>query len=187
MPKKIKKENVIPEGLKSHNIKPEKGDTKELLNVNEFEKELTISSRFALTSVTLKEMRWNMKIHVYQILPRTYHKYTIKFLVDEEPFESRIKSLDQKREKINSDPVLFDKFRDKDMKDIDSMVMSIRHELAEIKRQCDTIEFVAEIEELKYKDGHTIVTMKIPDNIIEPLNKAKMLINYYRANLLPLL
>lgn len=63
---------------------------KELLDENE---DITITAKFALSQITLKDdHRWRMKLIVWKILPKAYHDYTIKFVVDEEPFEKRIKS-----------------------------------------------------------------------------------------------
>ncbi len=151
------------------------------------EKELTISAKFGLSSILLKDdHRWRMKLVVWKILPKAYHDYTIKFLVDEEPFEKRIKSVEDKIELVRKEGSLFPENDNREIRNLHGLITDINLELKKLKQQCDVIEFVSEIEEIKYKDGNTHVVMKIPDVVIEPLNQAKLLIGNYKVELLPL-
>jgi len=168
--------------------KTNKKPRKELLTEKELEKSLVIDANFALLQVLLKEdKRWRMKIGVYKILPKSYHDYTIHLIVDEEPFEKRIQSVEEKIERIRKERSLFAEKDDKEIRDQKELIVDIQNELAEMKDKCEEMEFVAEIEEIKYKDGNTVVLMKVPDNVIEPLNKSKMFIQFYKIEFSPLL
>jgi hypothetical protein len=54
-----------------------------------------------------------------------------------------------------------------------------------MRDKCKKIEYLGEVKELKYKDGDTILLMRLPDNVIEELNQAKMLFNFYKIELTP--
>lgn len=159
-------------------------EKKDLLDTNE---DITIRAKFGLNMISLKDdHRWRMKLIVWKILPKAYHDYTIKFVVDEGPFEKRIKSLEDKIATIQKEPSLFDERDKKEVTKLRELIVDIQKELSALKKQCGVIEFVSEIEEIKYKDGNTNVLMKIPDVIIDPLNKAKLLIGNYKVELVPL-
>ena len=154
----------------------------ELLNEKD---PLVIDSTFMLEQIQLKGMMWSAKIRIAEIIPRSYHKYGIKILFNEKPYMDRIDRLNEKLTNSKTTKKLFADMEKEDIDEIKDDIKDIEKEMAEVKKQCLTIEFLATVEQIKYANGNTNVTLRIPDDVIEPLNKAKTMFQYYKIELKP--
>lgn len=164
--------------------------SKELLDINSPEADLTIVANFALEEIALKKskgLRWRMKLEIFKILPKTYHSYSIDMDVDEEEFDNRIMAVEDKIDKVSSERSLFPDRDDKDIRNMRELIIGIDKERDQRIEECDVISFAAEIEEIKYKNAHTHVLIIVPDKIIEQMNAQKSRISWYKINLKPLL
>lgn len=144
------------------------------------EGQLTITSKLDLLEIKLKARHWLVKLAVDNILPRSYYKYRITLDVDETPYIERIEDIEQalKDSLFAADKV--------SKKEADKKITEIRNQLDDLKKQCERIEFLATVEELKYKDGDTILVVRVPDDVIEPFNRQKSRFDYYCISLEPL-
>ena len=140
----------------------------------------TIESKIEVESITLKNKRWRAKLIINTILPRSYHLYSITLEVDEAPYLKRIEDLQR-----GLDESLFKEERVSKKKTIES-INNINKELAQMKKDCETIKFGATVEEIKYRDGDTLLACRIPDDVIEPLNRQKYRMEAYKIGLTPI-
>lgn len=164
------------------NKKKAKVEKKELLDLKD---PMTIESTFMLEQVQLKGMIWSARIIVKDILARNYHKYSIKILFNEKPYMDRITRLEEKLSNTKRSKKLFKDMEQDDIDEVNDEIADIKKDMNDIKKQCLTIEFLATVEQIKYKNGNTIVVLRIPDDVIEPINKAKTMFQYYKVELTP--
>lgn len=143
-----------------------------------------ITSTLSVEELKMKNLGWSMKLKIKQIMPKSFHDFAVKFVFDERPGEARIKQLEERMEN-NKQPRLLKSIDKAEMDDLKDEINDVRREMAENKRQCITIEFLAQVEQLKYSGADTILSVRIPDNIIEPVNKVKMLFGFYKVELMP--
>lgn len=159
--------------------------TKELLDINE-SPDLLISANFLLEEMKMKkDMQWRIKLSVKKILPKSYHYLDIDFLVDEEPYNRRMERIEERMREVGNKPQLFDSEQKKDMKTLDGQMADVRNELRKLKDECETINTTASIEELKYKDGNTVLTLLVPSDTVIRLNENKLNLGHYRVNIQP--
>ncbi len=140
----------------------------------------TIESKIQLEQLTLKNKRWEAKLIVNTILPRSYHRYTIELSLDEKPYLERIEAIEKD---LRSS--LFAEEKVSKKKSIET-INGIQKELDSMRKQCEEIKFGAVVQEIKYKDGETVVICRIPDDVIEPLNRQKYKMDAYRILLTPI-
>jgi len=146
-----------------------------------------IEGSFMLDTLQLKNsFYWFSKFKVKQILPKSYHDYNVRMVFNETPYLERIERFKEKLS-ASRNKKLFKKMEEEEIQDIKDQIKDEERDMAEIKRQCPTIEFTGKVEQLKYAGAETVITMHIPDNAIEPLNKSKTLFQYYKIQLTPIL
>lgn len=141
---------------------------------------LKVESTIYLDLLQLKDKKWTARFIIGAILPKSYHRYQITLMLNEEPYLERIEELEKglneslfKEEKMS-------------VKNTNKRIGEIRDELERMRRDCPEIQFNATVEEIKYKDSDTRLTCRIPDDIIEPINKQKYRLEAYKVVLLPL-
>jgi hypothetical protein len=166
--------------------KESKPKSKKLLE-NPEDLKVGITALFKVDEIKMKNLRWSFKIAVTKILPKTYHDYSCRLSLDEEPYDKKIKHEENRIEEIKRDQSLFkDNDRSK-IADCNTEIVEIRKEMREMKVTCYPIDFHGQIEALKYKDGDTHLVVKIPDDVIEDLNKQKNLFPHYKIELTPII
>lgn len=138
-----------------------------------------IESTIFLQELKLKDKRWSAKMLIGAILPKAYHRYNVKMVLDESPYEDRIADLEK-----GLDDSLFREERNS-VRDTNKRIKEIRQELERMQNDCYDIEFACVVEEVKYKDSDTLLTARIPDDIIEDLNKQKFRLEAYKIMLFP--
>lgn len=138
-----------------------------------------IESELSLDSITLKKQRWEMKVYVKTTLPRSYHRYKMNLQLDEQPYLDRIDDVEK-----GLDDTLF-KDNPAERKQVNEKVKKMRAELDAKRNECEVIEFFATVMELKYKDGETRLVVRVPDDIIEPMNRQKSRLDLYKLTLYP--
>jgi predicted DNA binding CopG/RHH family protein len=141
----------------------------------------TIESTLQLEALELKKMRWVAKFNVEAILPRTYHRYRMVLEFDESPYLERIEDLE---DSFNSG--LF-KNDPKMVKQHNKSVGELRENMEAQRNDCETMDFWATVQELKYKDTDTRISVRIPDDVIEAINRQKTRLNLYKVKLVPIL
>lgn len=137
----------------------------------------TIESTVRLDEIKLKDMRWLVKLRIGTLLPKSYHLYKVIMELDEKPYKDRIEDLEAqvKGTLFENDPA--------QVKQLDKSIADVRKQLSERQKECERMEFNATVEELKYKDSDTVVTVRVPDDIIEAFNRQKSRLSYYKINL----
>lgn len=165
---------------KKRQRKPRGKNRTELLPAEELKTAGMIETALDIESITLKGKRWSARLKIRTLLPRSYHRYTIKLDLDERPYEKRIDDLERELE-----AGLFSKERTS-RREVNKKIGEIRDELETMKKSCEHIEFPATVEQLTYRDGDTLVSLRIPDDVIEPLNRQKYRIDAYRVQLDPI-
>lgn len=140
-----------------------------------------ITSTLQLEALELKRLRWRGKFNVETILPRTYHRYRMVLNFDEAPYLERIQDMEDSfgAGLFKNDP--------KQVKQHNKAVGDLRDDMLRLKNDCETMDFWATVEELKYKDTDTILTVRIPDDVIEAINRQKSRLSLYKVELVPLL
>lgn len=141
---------------------------------------------FELKKIEMKDdLAWRIKLELKTRLDQSSRKYGVKFSVNEEPFELRIKDLERKKNEVESEAQLFDGNKKTQLKNIGDEIKEVERELEDMKEMCPVIEFEeGTIEELKYKDGNTIIVMLFPASSLAELNdKRRELSNHYKVEL----
>lgn len=141
---------------------------------------LKVESTIYLELLQLKDKKWSARFLIGAILPKSYHRYQITLTLNEEPYLERIEELEK-----GLNESLFKEEKSSVAK-TNKRIGEIRDELNRMRRDCPEIEFNATVEEIKYKDSETRLTCRIPDDIIEPINKQKYRLEAYKVILLPL-
>lgn len=151
-----------------------------LLETDDLENVGTIESRIELEQLVLKNKRWKAHLKIGTILPRSFHRYNIKLDLDEKPYTDRIEELERD---LNSGL-----FKDEKIsrKSVHEKISGIRKELEAMAKECEHIEFSAVVEEIKYRDGDTLLAARIPDDVIEALNRQKYRMEAYKIALVPI-
>lgn len=163
--------------------KPVSEEQKGLL---EEEVDLGIESLFAVVHLLMKEdRRWRLKLKIKTILPKSYYNYGVRLLVDEEPFERRIEHIEEKIADAKANPSLLDQLSNRRLNDYDDDIIKVRKELLDLKKRCPVMDFFATVNEVKYKDGDTVVEFNIPHDVIASLNEQRDMLTYYKVRLEP--
>ena len=146
-----------------------------------FEEEVKIEAGIALNKISLTGQIWTGAITIKATLPKSYHRYKIHLELDEYPYMQRIDDLNR-----DFDSTLFKDDRAM-RKSNDEKIKDIRAKLDQLRRYCEVIEFSAQVESLKYANGGTTISMRFPDDIVEPFNRQKSRLDLYKVSLIPLI
>lgn len=147
----------------------------------------TIEAHFSFVLLSMdKDFKWRLKMRVDSILPEMYYRYDLKMILDEEPYERRIEDLQTEIKKLTTgQTMLLKDVENSKREELEEKVEQEKANLEDMRERCKDIEFPASMEVLKYGILETIVTFRIPDDIIERLNAQKTLISYYKIRLIP--
>lgn len=141
---------------------------------------LAVFTKFDVEEIKMKKKHWFLKVWTDQILDKSYHKYKMLMQLNEQPYEDEI--FDMEEELRGS---LFGQER-RSRAQLNKMIREKRNKINELKKECYNIDFIAEVEELKYKDRGTMILCRIPDEIIAKLNDQKSRFSYYELKLDPI-
>lgn len=144
------------------------------MNIEDVENVGMIEASVLLESLEMKKLRWSAKICVFEILPKTYHSYKVKLVFDDKTYIERI---DQLIEEFETSLFANDRASKKVH---DRKIAGMRADLDKKIAECEKIEFVGLIEELKYKNARTELKMIVPDDVIEAFNRQKTRFNIYK-------
>lgn len=160
-------------------------ETKNLLD-DLSEVSLAITARFSIIEISMKnDWRWKVKMSIHEILPKTHHDYKVKLEFDDRPFLKTIESLDKDIAELAYNPSLLPSVDAKSLNELEMKKDKVKIEMETLKKDCPTIDFVTQTEEIKYKDGDTSLLFRVIDSVIQPLNEQKHRLNNYRAVLEP--
>ncbi len=158
---------------------------KELLDLDNLDP-LSVTAKFSISEIKMKnDWRWKIKMLVHAILPDTHHDYAIKLEFDDEPFLKTIGQYEKQIDDVTAHPTLLPSIDRKEINTITNNIKDTRAEMEKLRKECHTIEFVTQSEEIKYKDGDTSLLFKVLDSVIQPLNEQKYRLGDYRAVLTP--
>ena len=160
--------------------KKKKKNRVELIDMSELDKAGMIeSTTIDVEQLTLRGKRWRATLKIGTILPRSYHQYDIKLDLDEEPYEKRIEEI---RKTLENG--LFSGER-VSRKQANESIKAIEDEMRQMRRDCERIDFRAVVETIAYKDSETVVVCRVPDDVIEPINRQKFRFEAYKIALIP--
>lgn len=140
---------------------------------------------FDLKKIEMKDdLAWRIKLELKTRLSQSFREYDVKFSINEEPFNVRIADLERKRSEVESESQLFDGNKKTQLKNIDDEIKEVENELKEMQENNPDIEFAGTIEELKYKDGNTIIVMLFPASSLAELNDKRRELGHYKVELI---
>jgi hypothetical protein len=147
----------------------------------------TITAKFYLQQLMMKDVQWRMKIKVGDILPRTYHKYTMAMVFDEAPHMRRIKALQEEISDIedSAQQPLFQADTEEKIKDLEAEIEKEESTMEKYAEECPKIIMPSIVEELKYSGSDTLLVFLIPDSAINQLNENKLKFGMYKIELTP--
>lgn len=155
--------------------------TKELLDTKDVS--LAIESPFSLDQLAMKkDLIWHFRISMHRTLPKMYYQFQATLLVNEEPFERKIKALNERMEKLQPGLEGMDN-GEKD--EIKKEIKDLEDELEEIKDECPAFTFPVVVEEIKYKNRETLVTFRIPWETVAVINEQRENMVNYKVSLEP--
>lgn len=73
----------------------------------------------------------------------------------------------------------------KDVQRLDNLIAGIRKEIRDLEKECPDINTTGAIEEIKYKDGSTVLVMTIPADTAFELDKQKLRLGHYKVTIRP--
>jgi DNA repair exonuclease SbcCD ATPase subunit len=160
-----------------------KAKKKEILNTEE---NIIKTCTFDLKKIEMKDdFIWRMKLELKTRLSQSFREYSVRLSVNEEPFENRIADLERKEEELKSEKQLLEQVQKEQLAGIKDEIKEVESELAEMTDLCPTIEFDGTIEELKYKDGNTIVVLMFPYSTLNEINEKRLLLSdHYKIDLI---
>ena len=154
--------------------------------LDKIEVDNAIKASFDIQSLQMdKDLLWKLDLEIKQILPKSFYTYDIKLVFDEESWNNDIAQVKRDIEDVESENTLFDDVKKKRTKKLRADIEDIEFKREERRGECPTIEFSAQVTELKYKNHITRVKMAIPDDAINLLNVNKYNFGDYRAELSP--
>ena len=136
-------------------------------------------SKVLLNTLTLKENVWRAKLILGAALPKSYHRYTVTLEFNLEPYEIRIKEIE---DQLN-DSLFGEDEKEKDA--ANDRIAEIRDKMNSLFAESEVITFSGVVEEIKWKSFETHLTIIVPDDVIEQLNKQKYRLQSYKAILEP--
>jgi len=140
---------------------------------------------FDLKKIEMKDdLQWRIKLELKTQLPQSFREYTLKFSLNEEPFNVRINDLERRKQEIESSAELFEEGKNTQVKNIDAEIKEIEGEIEDMRVNCPDIEFTGTIEELKYKDGNTIIVVLFPSPSVQELNEKRRDLQHYKIELI---
>lgn len=147
-----------------------------------------IEAKFSIEQIVMdKDLQWKTKMKVTKILPKSYHDYTIKMTLDETPYDKRIATLELELKELGrGQQQLLKEMAEERKGQLNDEIVLEKQRLEDMRDKCKAIEFLGEVKELKYKDGDTIILIRLADEVIEQLNKAKYLFSNYKISLIPI-
>jgi hypothetical protein len=146
-----------------------------------------IEAKFSIEQIVMdKDLQWKAKMRVTKILPKSYHDYTIKMTLDEAPYDKRVATLELELKELGrGQQQLLKEMAEARKGQLNDDILEEKSRLEEMRDKCKAIEFLGEVKELKYKDGDTVILIRLADEVIEQLNKAKYLFSNYKISLIP--
>lgn len=146
---------------------------------------------FELKKIEMKDdYEWRIKLVLKTRLNHTYREYKVKLSVNERPFEMRIEDLEKKKRQVEDDAQLAmddgmpSSARKTHLKNIDKEIVEVKAELEQMLRDLPELEFEGVIEELKYKNGDTVISMFFPSAVLADLNQQRFLLKHYKIELI---
>lgn len=132
-----------------------------------------------LSSLTMKDQLWRLKIVVGGRLENTHRAYRILLTLNEKPLLETIERI-----KGDLDSGLF---KDDKTAQRNAAKSIEKHEgvLASQRKDCTPIEFLGFTQEMKQTDKGTVLVLQVPDDAIEPINKQKGRTKLYKIALTP--
>ena len=140
----------------------------------------SIKTTIEIGEIKLKDLVWSAKLIIGTLLPKSYRQYSVSMYFNDEPNLKRIKEL--KKDFSNT---LFSK-DPKQKLEFDKKVDSLENEVKQLRKDLEKINFSCTVAELKYKDSNTVLTIRMPDDVIEAFNRQKTKLSLYEISLEPL-
>lgn len=148
---------------------------------------LEIVAGFSIVEIKMKnDWRWKIKMLVHKILPSIYKDYSIKLIFDDEPFLKTIAQLERELADAGSHPSMFPEVDRKTTRELQGRIDKAKQDMENLKRDCPTIEFVTQMNEMKYQNADTAIIFNVLDSVIQPLNEQKYRLTKYRAVMEPI-
>lgn len=147
-----------------------------------------IRAKFNITNLQMdKSLRWQMRLAVQRRLSKSYSDYRMEMVFDDEPFKKQIDDIERKIQELQSeaDGQLFKDNARTDINFQKERIAAIMDDRDAKQRECRKIETYAEVANLKYSRGWSILTVYIPDLVIPDINDRKSWFTYYRLELTP--
>lgn len=152
---------------------------------------LDINASIVATSVLLfdtmkldKFLEWTLKITLKTQLPQSFRDYKVKLSLNEEPYKMKIEDLEKRVTDIESENQLFEGNKKQQIKDIKEEIKEIEAELKQDLENTPEIEFNGIIQKLEYKNGDTVVTLWIPADTANEINKVRGILKTYKVDLI---
>lgn len=163
-------------------MKKDSKPKKELLDINA---SIVATSVFLFDTMKLdKFLEWTLKVTLKTQLPQSFRDYTVKLSLNEEPYKMKIEDLEKRMTDIESENQLFEGNKKQQIKDIKEEIKEIEAELKQDLENTPEIEFNGIIQKLEYKNGDTIVTLWIPADTANEINKVRGILKTYKIDLI---
>lgn len=163
-------------------MKKDSKPKKELLDINA---SIVATSVFLFDTMKLdKFLEWTLKITLKTQLPQSFRDYKVKLSLNEEPYKMKIEDLERRVTDIESENQLFEGNKKQQIKDIKEEIKEIEAELKQDLENTPEIEFNGIIQKLEYKNGDTVVTLWIPADTANEINKVRTILKTYKVDLI---
>lgn len=142
-----------------------------------------IKTSCTIKQLTLKDDRWKLDLEVHTILSKSFYRYNVQLVFDEDRYMRDVRSMQEEITKLEEEAALI-KAKER-IKELEMNIQGTKAEMEEMESKCPKIEFFGTVDSLKYPRGSSRLTLMIADNIINLLNQTKSWFSYYRLELRP--
>jgi hypothetical protein len=157
----------------------------------EIKKPYTIETTFSLggsTPLALKnDLCWQLRLNIKTILDRSFHRYNMKMILNQEPYEERIADIERDIRALDDEDTIPNMKDTEQLNSLNRRKEKVQGELKKMVEDTDEINLTATVITLKYSGNATVVDFDIPADQIDLLNKNRFAFSYYKLELEPLI
>lgn len=132
-----------------------------------------------------RDLNWRMKLKVQKQLPKSYYFYSMTLRLNHEKYQERIKEKAAWVAHMEAQQELFPD-TNKKLQDEQKTLQDLKDVYERMKSMTRDIHASVHVEEVKYRGNETLLSIRIPADIIPNINEQRQMFGDFIAELDPL-
>lgn len=150
----------------------------------EKEEAFVTKSNFKFQQLLMKsDFAWRVRVLLDEILPETFRKYTLSFVLNEKPWLDEIASIENKIKEMQADTTLFPKDQKREITTMKARIKELNEEIKKAREEANEITVDAQIEKLEYSYKGTDLTFIVAFEVAEWINEKQKVLGHYQIEL----